>query len=53
MGTMFLIEISEGTLLLRSRISQHHCITGANLRESKGIILISKSGDLIRIEVAD
>lgn len=31
MGVMFLIEISEGTLLLRSKISQNHCITGANL----------------------
>lgn len=53
MGTMFLVEVSEGTLLLRSKISQSHCITGANLVYSKGIILISKSGDLIYVEIAD
>lgn len=50
---MFLVEVSEGTLLMRSRISTSDCITGANLHYSKGIILISKSGDLIYIEVVD
>lgn len=52
-GIMFIVEVSEGALLLRSKISQNHCITGANLTFSKGIIMISKTGDLIYVEISD
>lgn len=50
---MFLVEISEGSLILRSKISENHLITGAPLYSEKGILVLSRSGDIIRISITE
>ena len=50
-GLLFVFEISEGSLILRSKISETHVLTGCNLENSKGCIALTKAGNLINIEV--
>jgi clathrin heavy chain len=52
-GILFVFEASEGSLLLRSKISENHLLTGCNNLNSKGCLLVSKSGDLIHISVEE
>lgn len=50
-GLLFLFEISEGSLLLRSKLSDSQLLTGTAMREAKGCMIVSKAGNIIRIEV--
>ena len=52
-GLLFVFEVSEGSLLLRSRVSENHLLTGCCNLESKGCLLLAKNGDLIHIEVVE
>ena len=50
-GLLFLFEMSEGSLLLRSKLSDAQLLTAAKLRNSKGCLVVAKNGNIIRIEV--
>lgn len=50
-GLLFLFEMSEGSLLLRSKLSDAQLLAAAKLRSSKGCLVVSKNGNVIRIEV--
>ena len=52
-GLLFVFEISEGALILRSRISENQILTGCQMLGSKGILAVSKAGNIISLEVDD
>ena len=50
-GVLFVFEISESALILRSKVSENHLLTGCGLKNGKGCVALSKNGNLISIEV--
>jgi clathrin heavy chain len=50
-GLLFVFEISEGALILRSRISEAQILTGAPMLNSKGVLAVAKTGNIISLEV--
>lgn len=50
-GLLFVFEISEGALILRSKISENQILTGCNMINSKGVLAVAKSGNIISLEV--
>lgn len=52
MGLLFVFEISEGALLLRSKVSEAQLILGCPYVNARGCLVLSKSGKIISI-IAD
>lgn len=50
-GLLFVFEISEGALLLRSRVSESQLIMGCGTSSSKGCLVLAKAGNIISVLV--
>ena len=52
-GLMYLIEISEGSQLLSSQVSNSHLLVGTQLEQQNGCYVLSKDGNVISVEIND
>ena len=50
-GFCFVCDIIEGQLLVKEKVSNSSLITGASCLSQKGVIMVSKAGDLISITI--
>lgn len=50
-GFLFVFEISEGALILRSKITDSQILTGCEILSSKGILAVTKNGNIVSLEV--
>lgn len=51
LGLLFVFEISEGAMILRSKITDTNILTGCMMSNSKGCLALTKAGNIISIEV--
>lgn len=51
LGLLFVYEISEGALLLRSKVSETHVLLGCPTSITKGCLILSKGGNITSITV--
>ena len=50
-GTLFLFEISSGSMILRSRISDVNVVMGCKNLKTGGILILNKKGNVIPIDI--
>lgn len=51
MGFLFVLEVTESALILRSKISETHFLCGTMMFESRGCLLLNKNGSIVSVEV--